>query len=152
MHDWQSLSHVRWDCKYHVVIVPKYRKKKLYGKFRQRVGEIISDLCRQRGVELIEGHSMPDHIHMCLSVPPKFSIAFVIGFLKGKSAVLIHRKLLKNESVALDCISGPEDIVSVLWGWMKKPYANISVNRKRLKKTSWILTILNNSQPLKGLS
>ena len=97
MHDWQSLSHVRWECKYHVVIIPKYRKKKLYGKFRQRVGEIISDLCRQRGVELLEGHLMPDHIHMCLSVPPKFSIAFVIGFLKGKSAVLIHRKLLKTK-------------------------------------------------------
>ncbi len=55
MHDWQSLSHVRWECKYHVVIVPKYRKKKLYGKFRERVGQIIKDLCRQRGVEFIEG-------------------------------------------------------------------------------------------------
>ena len=92
MHDWSSLSHVRWDCKYHIVFVPKYRQKKLYGKFRSRVGEILRDLCRQRGVELLEGHLMPDHIHMCLSVPPKYSIAFVIGFLKGKSAVRIHRK------------------------------------------------------------
>ena len=100
MHDWQSLSHVRWECKYHVVIVPKYRKKKLYGKFRERVGQIIKDLCRQRGVEFIEGHLQPDHIHMCLSVPPKFSIAFVIGFLKGKSAVRIHRSLLGNKRVA----------------------------------------------------
>jgi len=99
MHDWQSLSHVRWECKYHIVIVPKYRKKKLYGKFRERVGQIIKDLCRQRGVEFIEGHLMPDHIHMCLSVPPKFSIAFVIGFLKGKSAVRIHRNLLGNKRV-----------------------------------------------------
>jgi len=102
MHDWQSLSHVRWDCKYHIVIVPKYRKKRLYGKFRRRVGDIIRDLCRQKGVELLEGHLMPDHIHMCLSVPPKFSIAFVIGFLKGKSAVRIHRDLLKqNKSKGL---------------------------------------------------
>jgi len=99
MHDWQSLSHVRWECKYHIVIVPKYRKKKLYGKFRERVGQIIKDLCRQRGVEFIEGHLMPDHIHICLSVPPKFSIAFVIGFLKGKSAVRIHRNLLGNNRV-----------------------------------------------------
>ena len=99
MHDWQSLSHVRWECKYHVVIVPKFRKKKLYGKFRERVGRIIKDLCRQRGIEFIEGHLMPDHIHMCLSVPPKFSIAFVIGFLKGKSAVRIHRNLLGNKRV-----------------------------------------------------
>ena len=99
MHDWQSLSHVRWECKYHVVFVPKFRKKQLYGKFRRRVGLILRELCRQRGVELLEGHLMPDHIHMCLSVPPKFSIAFVIGFLKGKSAVRIHREVLKNRRV-----------------------------------------------------
>ena len=99
MHEWSSLSHVRWDCKYHIVFVPKYCKKKLYGKFCRRVGEIIRDLCRQRGVELIEGHLMSDHI-MCLSVPPKYSIAFVIGFLKGKSAVLIHRSVLGQKRVS----------------------------------------------------
>ena len=97
MHDWNSLSHVRWDCKYHVVFVPKFRQKRLYGKFRNRVGMVLRDLCRQRGVELLEGHLMPGHIHMCLSVPPKFSIAFVIGFLKGKSAVQIHRSILKTK-------------------------------------------------------
>ena len=73
MHDWQSLSHVRWGCKYHVVFVPKYRKKRLYGEVRKRVGDILKQLWRQKGVELLEGHLMPDHIHMCLSVPPKFS-------------------------------------------------------------------------------
>ena len=96
MHDWQSLSHVRWDCKCHVVIVPKYRKKVIYGKLKHRVGPILRQLCQQRGVELLEGHSMPDHIHMCLSIPPKFSVARTIGFLKGKSAVLIHRQLLRE--------------------------------------------------------
>ena len=100
MHDWQSLSHVRWDCKYHVVFVPKFRKKKMYGKFRNKVGEILKELCRQRGMELLEEHSMPDHVHMCISVPPKYSIAFVIGFLKGKSAVLIHRTVLKEKRVS----------------------------------------------------
>ena len=99
MHDWESLSHVRWDCKFHVVVVPKYRKRRLYGKLRRGVGEILRDLCRQRGVELLEGHLMPDHVHMCLRVPPKFSIAFVIGFLKGKSAVRIHRTLLREQRV-----------------------------------------------------
>ncbi len=94
MHDWQSLSHVRWDCKYHVVIVPKYRKKVIYGKLRRQVGLILRRLCQQRGITLLEGHAMSDHIHMCLSVPPKFSIAHTIGYLKGKSAVLIHRQLL----------------------------------------------------------
>jgi len=99
MHDWQSLSHVRWDCKYHVVIIPKFRKRVIFGKVRKRIGEIIRDLCRQKRIELLEGHLMPDHIHMCLSVPPKFSIAFVIGFLKGKSAVRIHREVLGNKRV-----------------------------------------------------
>ena len=99
MHNWTSLSHVRWDCKYHIVIIPKYRQKKLYGKFRRRVGEILHELSRQKGLEILEGHLMPDHIHMCLRVPPKYSIAFVIGFLKGKSAILIHRKILKKKKV-----------------------------------------------------
>ena len=84
MHDWQSLSHVRWDCKYHIVIIPKYRKRKLYGQLRKRVGEVIRDLCRQRGIEMLEGHLMPEHIHMCLSIPPKYSVAFAIGFIKAK--------------------------------------------------------------------
>ena len=99
MHDWQSLSHVRWDCKYHVVIVPKYRKKSLYGKRRKQIGDILRELCRQRGVELLEGHLMPDHIHMCLRIAPKFSVALVIGFLKGKSAVRIHRQILGHKRV-----------------------------------------------------
>ena len=94
MHDWESQSHVRWDCIYHIVIVPKYRKRVLYGKLRKKVGEIIKDLCRQRGVELIEGHAMADHIHLCLRIPPKYSVAHTIGFLKGKSAVRIHRELM----------------------------------------------------------
>jgi len=100
MHNWESLSHVRWDCKYHVVFIPKYRKKVMYGKLRKQVGEILRNLCRQRGVELIEGHAMPDHIHLCLAIPPKFSVSAVIGFLKGKSAVRIHRSLLEERRLA----------------------------------------------------
>ena len=99
MHDWQSLSHVRWDCKYHVVIVPTYRRRSFYGKFRSDVGRILRDLCRQRGVEVLEGSLRADHVHMCLKVAPKFSIAFVIGFLKGKSAVRIHRELMEARRV-----------------------------------------------------
>lgn len=96
MHDWQSLSHVRWECKYHVVIIPKYRQKVFYGRMRRRIGEILRDLCRQRGVELIAGRAMADHVHMCLSIPPKCSVSHTLGFLKGKSAVRIHRELLKH--------------------------------------------------------
>ena len=94
MHEWNSLSHVKWECKYHVVFVPKYRKKKLYGDLRSRMGDILRALCRQRGVELLDGHLMPDHVHMCVSIPPKFSVSNVVGFIKGKSAVRIHRELL----------------------------------------------------------
>lgn len=94
MHDWQSLSHVRWECKYHVVIMPKYRQRVFYGGLRRRIGTILRDLCRQRGVELIEGRAMPDHIHLCLSIPPKYSVSHALEFLKGKSAVRIHRELM----------------------------------------------------------
>ena len=94
MHDWQSLSPVRCDCKYHVVIVPKFRKKVFYGRLRRQVGASLRELCRQRGIELLEGHAMPDHVHLCLSIPPKYSVAYASGFLKGKSAVRRHRELL----------------------------------------------------------
>ena len=96
MHDWQSLAHVKWECKYHVVFTPKYRKKVIYGKLRRSIGVILRDLCVQRGIELLEGHARMDHVHMCLSIPPKYSVAFTVGFLKGKSAVRIHRELLKK--------------------------------------------------------
>ena len=94
MKDWTSQAHVKWECKYHVVILPKYRRKVLYGKVRRRIGEILRDLCRQKGVGLVEGKAMSDHIHMLVSVPPKYSIAMTIGYLKGKSAVRIHRQVL----------------------------------------------------------
>ena len=86
---------MKWGCKYHVVILPKYRQKVIYGKIRRRIGEILRDLSRQKEITLEEGNAVSDHIHMLLSVPPKYSIAMVIGYLKGKSAVRIHREILK---------------------------------------------------------
>ena len=102
MKEWQSQAHARWECKYHLVILPKYRKKKLYNRLRVNVGEILRDLCRQKGVELLEGHLCPDHVHMLLSVPPKYSIALIIGFLKGKSTIRIHRDVEKLQG----CLRG----------------------------------------------
>ena len=98
MKDWQNLAHVKWECKYHLVIVPKYRRKVLFGRSRRQVGTILRQLCRQKGVDLLEGHAMPDHIHLVLSIPPKYSVAMVVGYLKGKSAIQIHRRLLGSES------------------------------------------------------
>ena len=97
MKDWRSQAHVKWECKYHVVIVPKYRSKKTFGRVRGQIGGILRQLCRQKGIELHEGKAPPDHIHMLLSVPPKYSIAMTIGYLKGKSAIRIHRELLKTK-------------------------------------------------------
>lgn len=97
MREWQSLSHVRWYCRYHVVFVPKYRKRVIYGALRKSIGVILRQLCQQEGVEIIEGHAMPDHVHLCLSIPPKFSVANTVGFLKGKSAIRIHREHLGRE-------------------------------------------------------
>jgi putative transposase len=82
------------SAKYHVVIIPRYRRKVFYGRLRRQIGPILHELCRQRGIELVEGHAMRDHVHLCLSIPPKYSVARAIGFLKGKSAVRIHRDLL----------------------------------------------------------
>ena len=95
MKDWQSQAHVKWECKYHVVIVPKYRKKVMYGKFRHEIGEVLRQLCRQKAIELLEGHAMTDHVHLLLSVPPRYSIAMTIGYLKGKSVIRIHRDYSK---------------------------------------------------------
>ena len=94
MKDWQSQAHVKWECKYHVVILPKYRKRTLYGRLRREVGVIFQQLCRQKQIGLLEGKAMPDHVHMLLSVPPRYSIAMTVGYLKGKSAIRIHRDLM----------------------------------------------------------
>lgn len=96
MKDWRSQAHVRWECKYQVVILPKYRRKVLYGKLRHKIGRILRELSNQKGVELVEGNAQLDHIHMLLSVPPKYSIAMTVGYLKGKSAIRIHRELMKK--------------------------------------------------------
>ena len=97
MREWQSISHVRWYCRYHIIIVPKYRKKVIFGTLRKAIGGILRQLCNQEGVELVEGHAMGDHVHLCLSIPPKYSVANTVGFLKGKSAIRIHREFLGHE-------------------------------------------------------
>ncbi len=94
---YQSLSHSKWDCKYHVIFVPKCRRKALYGKIRTSLGAIFHALAKQKECEIVEGHVMPDHIHMCVAIPPKHAVASVIGFLKGKSAIAIVRRFCGKE-------------------------------------------------------
>ncbi len=94
MEKFESTSHVRWECKYHIVFIPRYRRKVIYGKLRSGIGKILRDLCDQKKVGVSEGHAMSDHIHLCVKIPPKYSVSHIIGFIKGKSAVRIHRELL----------------------------------------------------------
>lgn len=86
-----SLSHTVWDCKYHVVWIPQYRRKVLYGKLRHYLGDVLHELARQRESRIIEGHLCIDHIHMCIAIPPNHSVSEVVGFIKGKSAIAIAR-------------------------------------------------------------
>jgi putative transposase len=91
MQDYQSLSHSRWDCKYHVVFIPKKRKKRIFGVLRQHLGEIFRELAKQKESQIVEGHLMGDHVHMCISIPPKLAVSHVVGYIKGKSAIAIAR-------------------------------------------------------------
>ncbi len=91
MDEFQSLSHTVWECKYHVVWIPKYRRKVLYGELRKHLGAILRELAMQRESKIVEGHLTKDHIHMLISIPPKYSVAQVVGFIKGKSAIQIAR-------------------------------------------------------------
>lgn len=94
MRDYQSLAHTKWDCKYHVVFIPKRRKKAIFGAIRKHLGEVLHELAGQRECRIVEGHLMPDHVHMCISIPPKHSVSYVVGYIKGKSAISIARRFM----------------------------------------------------------
>ena len=91
MSDYRSLSHSKWECKYHVVFIPKYRKKAIYGELRKRLGKVFRTLAEQRESHIEEGHMMSDHVHIMISIPPKHAVAQVVGYIKGKSAIHIAR-------------------------------------------------------------
>lgn len=91
MEDVQTLAHAKWECKYHVVWIPKCRKKTLYGELRKHLGETFRDLAMQKECKVIEGHLMPDHVHILMSIPPKYSVSQIVGYMKGKSAIHIAR-------------------------------------------------------------
>lgn len=91
MDESKTLNHTRYECKYHVVFIPKYRKKQLYGELRKYLGEVFRELARQKECEILEGHLMPDHVHMMISIPPKYAVAQIVGYIKGKSAIHLAR-------------------------------------------------------------
>ena len=85
----QSLNHTRWNCKYHIVFAPKFRRKLIYGRYRRTIGEILRKLCEYKGIEIVEANACVGHIHMCITIPPKYSVAQIMGYLKGKSSLMI---------------------------------------------------------------
>ena len=91
-NDDSSLSHTRWNCKYHIVFIPKYRRKAIYGKLRQDIGTILRQLCAYKSVEILEAHACIDHIHMLVKIPPKISVSSFMGYLKGKSSLMIFER------------------------------------------------------------
>ena len=90
--DENSISHTRWNCTYHIIFIPKYRRKEIYGKLRKDIGEILRQLCGYKGVEIVEANACSDHIHMLLKIPPKMSVSSFMGYLKGKSSLMIFDK------------------------------------------------------------
>ena len=87
-----SLSHSKWLCKYHIMFTPKYRRKIIYNKYRESIRDILKSLCSYKGIEILEGHLMPDHVHLLLSIPPKYSVSSIMGYLKGKSSLMIFER------------------------------------------------------------
>ena len=94
MSEYDSLNHTKWDCKYHIVFIPKCRRKVLYGKVRRNLGEVFHELAKQRECQILEGHLCPDHVHMVIRIPPKYSIFHVMGYIKGKSAIRMARDFM----------------------------------------------------------
>ena len=87
----KKLNHTSWNCKYHIVFIPKRRKKVIFGQLRSHLGEMFHELARQKECQIVEGHLMPDHVHMCMSIPPKYAVSQIVGYMKGKSAIGIAR-------------------------------------------------------------
>ena len=93
----ENLKHTKWECKYHVVFIPKYRRKVMYGSIRRELGSIIRELAQHKESKVEEGHLMADHVHMMLSIPPKYSVSGVVGYIKGKSAIAIGRRFMDRK-------------------------------------------------------
>ena len=108
----QSLNHTRWNCKYHIVFAPKFRRKLIYGRYRRTIGEILRKLCEYKGIEIVEANACVDHIHMCVKIPPKYSVAQVMGDLKGKSSLMIFESFPHLRTSSAIAISGAPVILS----------------------------------------
>lgn len=133
MKEYQSLAHTRWVCKYHIVFIPKRRKKKIFGSLRKHLGEIFRELARHKESAVVEGHLMPDHVHICLSIPPKYAVSNVVGYIKGKSAITIARQFGGRTRNLREKCFGLADTLFRRLGWMRKWLRHTSgIKRNRM--------------------
>ena len=123
--DNNSLAHTTWNCKYHIVFAPKYRRQIIYGKYKASIGQILRLLCERKGVEIHEAEACPDHIHMLVSIPPKLSISSFMGYLKGKSSLMIFDRHLKYKYKSQ--IFGVEGFMLIRLGEIRSELKNIFV-------------------------
>jgi putative transposase len=126
MKEYQSLSHARWDCKYHVVFIPKRRKSRIFGVLRKHPGEIFHDLASQKESKIVEGHLMSDHVHICIRISPKYAVSNVTGYIKGKNAIQIVGNLGDGRETSQARISGPEGTSYRRLDWMRRWLTRIS--------------------------
>ena len=119
-----SLAHTKWECKYHIVFAPKYRRQVIYKDIKADVGQILGALCRRKGIEIIEAECCPDHIHMLVRIPPKYSVSEIVGYLKGKSSLMIFEKHANLKYIV-------NDIKNFVFGPAKAPVYGFGRNRKQ---------------------
>ena len=134
MSDYRSLNHTKWECKYHVVFIPKCRRKVLYGKIRQHLRQVFHELAKQRESEIIEGHLCPDHVHMMIRIPPKYSVSEVMGYIKGKSAIRAARDFMGRYQSFKVHHFWHVDTSCRQWESMSAQSASTSASRKRTTK------------------
>jgi putative transposase len=111
MTDYESLKHTKWECKYHVIFIPKWRKKRIYGQLRKDLGSVLRELARQKESQVEEGHLMADHVHMLVSIPPKYSVAQVVEYIKGRALSILRERIWESGRTLWARISGHEDIL-----------------------------------------
>src|SRR5271165_5444626 len=137
MDEYESLSHTRWDCKYHVVFIPKCRRRTLYQELRRHLGEVFQRLALQRESKVEEGHLMPDHVHMLLSIPRKYAVSQVVGYIKGKSAIPFGPGSMESaNAILLGSTSGPEDSSSTQSGGTRTQSALTFATKRRKTRGS----------------
>ena len=136
MSDYESLNHTKWECKYHVVFIPKCRRKVLYGKIRRDLGTVFRELAKQRESEILEGHLCPDHVHMMIRIPPKYSVSHVVGYIKGKSAIRAARDFMGRIKGSRATTFGHGGTSYRPWELMKARSASTFATRKRTTRNS----------------